>query len=456
MLKYSGNFYEFAEMDRDKLLNSIMFADDATIVVSGNTHFEVQLRAQQLLDVIAKFADFADTELNTGKSFATGYDFSHRRELEISLRYLGNIIPLKPSTHTFRCLGIRFNCKLEGSQGKQEVLRRTEELVSLLNNHIHDPDQIDMVMRIAIIPIFRFSAPFLGWTDRELNALHKLWIRGFKAAYRLPKSTANALISLPRSHGGLNCSHPSVYLRKECIKAITQMLEINDHYCKIYIYRTKRELLDLGAISIREAQEDLFLAHTPTTRYTNPFFHLLYLARRANWTLQWKVFEFDRPAGRRSLVGLSLPMRRELLHLTGQDARKKQLSKWRLAVQRLAAAGLWCEEDILFSNQRQIDWERIAEILHTDQEASDFADILSQIGTFYWFPPEEMLRHDVPTKGLDENGNFCVLLLLYITFLSLTSLLRPSLKLCRPSEYAVLSSSELPDSSSVSDDEPTL
>ena len=28
----------------------------------------------------------------------------------------------------------RFNCKLEGSQGKQEVLRRTEELVSLLNN----------------------------------------------------------------------------------------------------------------------------------------------------------------------------------------------------------------------------------------------------------------------------------------------------------------------------------
>ena len=115
-------------------------------------------RAQQPLDVIAKFADFADTELNTGKPFATGYYFSHRKELEISLGYLGSTISLKPSNHTFRCLGIRFNCKLEGSQGKQEVLRRTEELVSLLNNHIHDPDQIDMVMRIAIIPIFRFSA----------------------------------------------------------------------------------------------------------------------------------------------------------------------------------------------------------------------------------------------------------------------------------------------------------
>ena len=45
MLKYSGNFNEFADMDRDKVLNSIMFADDANIVVSGATHFEVQLRA---------------------------------------------------------------------------------------------------------------------------------------------------------------------------------------------------------------------------------------------------------------------------------------------------------------------------------------------------------------------------------------------------------------------------
>ena len=102
-------------------------------------------------------------------------------------------------------------------------------------------------------------------------------------------------------------------------------------------------------------------------------------------------------------------MRRELLHLPGQDSRRKQLSKWRLAAQRLATAELWCEEDILFSNQRQIDWEKIAEILHTDQEASDFADLLSQMGTFYWFPPENVIRHDVPSKGIDDNGNLCVL-----------------------------------------------
>ena len=44
--------------------------------------------------------------------------------------------------------------------------------------------------------------------------------------------------------------------------AIKQMLEVPDSYRMIWIYRTKRELLDLGVASMREAQENLFLEHT--------------------------------------------------------------------------------------------------------------------------------------------------------------------------------------------------
>ena len=53
-------------MDKDKLLNSIMFTDDAIILVSGSgaTNLEVHVRAQQF-DVIAEFADFADTGTTT-------------------------------------------------------------------------------------------------------------------------------------------------------------------------------------------------------------------------------------------------------------------------------------------------------------------------------------------------------------------------------------------------------
>ena len=67
-------------------------------------------------------------------------------------------------------------------------------------------------------------------------------------------------------------------------------------------------------------------------------FQLLYLARRANWTLQLKVFDINRQAERRFLIGLSFPSRRELLQLPGQNDRRKQLQKWRLAAQQLSAA----------------------------------------------------------------------------------------------------------------------
>ena len=123
---------------------------------------------------------------NTGKSFVTGYDFSHRREFAKSLSYLGTKLPLQSSGYIFRCLVNHFNSKLEGYQGTQIVLRCTKELVSLLDNHIHDPDQIDIIMCIEIIPCFLVLC----------SIVYKLWARGFKAPYRLSKSTANALISL--------------------------------------------------------------------------------------------------------------------------------------------------------------------------------------------------------------------------------------------------------------------
>ena len=68
----------------------------------------------------------------------------------------------------------------------------------MLKKHFHDTDQIDRVMRTAIIPIFRYSSPLLGWTERELIELHQLWVQGFKAAYGLSPGTANALLTLPQ------------------------------------------------------------------------------------------------------------------------------------------------------------------------------------------------------------------------------------------------------------------
>ena len=58
------------------------------------------------------------------------------------------------------------------------------------------------------------------------------------------------------------------------------------------------------------------------------------------------------------------------MHVAVNDPRKKQLHAWRRAAQRLAAAGIWSEEDILYRRQRRVDRVKIAEALHTDAEAN--------------------------------------------------------------------------------------
>ena len=54
------------------------------------------------------------------------------------------------------------------------------------------------------------------------------------------------------------------------------------------------ELFDLGAASVAEAQEDLVLAHTPTTRYESSFFFAPYLSRRLRYRVNWKALVGDR------------------------------------------------------------------------------------------------------------------------------------------------------------------
>ena len=53
MLKYSGCFCEHSSGDGKKLVNAVVFTDDSTLVVTGDTNYEIQQRAQKLLVTVA-------------------------------------------------------------------------------------------------------------------------------------------------------------------------------------------------------------------------------------------------------------------------------------------------------------------------------------------------------------------------------------------------------------------
>ena len=69
-------------------------------------------------------AGFEATALNLGKSFATGRDFGREQKLHVRLTFRGDVVPFVPSGQSFRCLGVQFNRRLNGIEGKQLVLQK--------------------------------------------------------------------------------------------------------------------------------------------------------------------------------------------------------------------------------------------------------------------------------------------------------------------------------------------
>ena len=56
--------------------------------------------------------------------------------------------------------------------------------------------------------LFSFSAPLINWPESDLKLLTAVWIRAYKNAWNLGKSTANCLFTVPRDKGGLQVKLP--------------------------------------------------------------------------------------------------------------------------------------------------------------------------------------------------------------------------------------------------------
>jgi len=46
--------------------------------------------------------------------------------------------------------------------------------------------------------LFSFSAPLINWLESDLKLLTAMWVRAYKNAWNLGKSTATSLLIFPR------------------------------------------------------------------------------------------------------------------------------------------------------------------------------------------------------------------------------------------------------------------
>ena len=83
-----------------------------------------------------------------------------------------------------------------------QVKNKISECFAALKGSVYFPSQLDKVVRACLIPIFRYGAGLVQWTDAELDKITDLWCTGRRLAWKLPPGTSHCLHSLPHSHGG--------------------------------------------------------------------------------------------------------------------------------------------------------------------------------------------------------------------------------------------------------------
>jgi len=101
-------------------------------------------------------------------------------------------------------LGIHHNMGLDAKSQRRKVIDAAIEVAAYLykNDNIRI-DQRLMVISMCLSSLFSFSAPLIGWPESDFKLLTAVWVRAYKNAWNLGKSTATCLFTFPREKGGL-------------------------------------------------------------------------------------------------------------------------------------------------------------------------------------------------------------------------------------------------------------
>jgi len=91
-------------------------------------------------------------------------------------------------------------------------MRAIEVASYLRKNEDLRVDQALKVVSMCLPSLFSFSAPLIRWPEADFKILTAVWLRAYKNAWNIGRSTAACLLNFPRENGGLQLKLPLVTL----------------------------------------------------------------------------------------------------------------------------------------------------------------------------------------------------------------------------------------------------
>jgi len=153
-------------------------------------------------------------------------------------------------------------------------------------------DQRLKVISMCLPSLFSFSAPLIDWPESDLKLLTAVWVKAYKNAWNLGKSTATCLFTIPRDKGGLQVKLPLGTLFTSVWGNLERCSQFNDGTRQRLALCYQEALQETGCLDVLELQ-DVSQHLSWKAASTNEVTFACYLANKLDILVEWDPIHPD-------------------------------------------------------------------------------------------------------------------------------------------------------------------
>ena len=148
-------------------------------------------------------------------------------------------------------------------------------------------DQALKVVSMCLPPLFSFSAPLIRWPEADFKILNAIWLRAYKNAWNIGRSTAACLLTFPRENGGLQVKLPLVTLFDSMWGNLERCHQFDDGTRQMMRLAYQEALTDNACSNLLELQKEAGL-FSWNKAGENEFTFACYLANKLGIEVVWE------------------------------------------------------------------------------------------------------------------------------------------------------------------------
>ena len=341
------------------MTSALAYIDDCVFLSDTDGGMREQVRR------LNEFYEWAGLSINNAKCAIFAHDFKTGGDLGTAhLRINGEAIPQNDQYSTYKYLGMQVAAGGSWAREKARVRGDTAACIQALRGSVYSPRQLDQVVKACIIPLFRYGAGLVDWTERELEAMTAMWANARRVAWKIAPGTPHCLHTLHRLDGGGGLPQAKVIWAKEMEGLWTACRRFDDELRQIATWEWENSVRWVGCFNDRDAAKELVrpVHPTPVTDLSNRYRRV---CKQLGTRVSWKHHAIQQehiPAGTISLAAATHAVR-------GNDGVLAESVMWdktplglrlRRALKVLCKHGQRTVRDITLPNGKWLDFKDLS------------------------------------------------------------------------------------------------